>query len=111
MDYNYLASVLVRASILGLIVFGSVTKIPSTNIQFQNKVFISLAVVILYALIDYLRMFLSNLFGHLCSFACGCNPSANSTPSHLGGIDIGLTDYEPPSGSAEDLAADLDLDI
>ncbi len=71
--------VLIRAFILGGIVFIATTKIPANPIATQNKIIISVMVVILFALTDYISQYFRGLKNMVCRVACGASSDDLST--------------------------------
>ena len=61
-----------RALVLGLIVFGTVTHIPKNAVTRKNKVFIALVVVVLFILLDYFSGALKVVRNWLCKLLCNC---------------------------------------
>ena len=92
---NYMLSVAIRGLLLGLIVFGSVTFLPRQSVSLKNKLLISAVVVILYALLDYLKHFFVQIRRYACKLLCGCDPTKS--------IDA--------DQAFDDVLADLDKDI
>ena len=64
----------IRALILGVIVFSTITHLPSVTIAMTNKIIISVVVVVIFALIDYFGNFLKFLRRWACKILCGCDP-------------------------------------
>jgi hypothetical protein len=99
-DTRYLMSVTLRALALGTIVFASVTYIPKNQVEMRNKVAISVAVVILYALLDYVTNFLVNVRHYTCGLLCNCYPPSTDVSLDLPDAaetdikDIGLDDID-----------------
>jgi len=100
MDFNltYILSLLVRGSLLGGIVFASATFIPSKPPTLRNRLIMSAAVVLIYALLDYIQTFLVVVRNVACDVACG--PRAGSSGSIVPDLDLDLKDIK-------DLAKDL----
>jgi hypothetical protein len=74
-NLTYLFIVLLRAAMLGLIVFYSTSTIPTTPIKLNNKIIISMIVVVLYAVLDYFAGFFGTVRNLLCQATCGCSAS------------------------------------
>lgn len=100
MDFNltYILSLLVRGSLLGGIVFASATFIPSNPPTFRNRLIMSAAVVLIYALLDYIQTFLITVRNVACDVVCG--PRSGATAGNIGDLDLDLKDIK-------DLAKDL----
>lgn len=62
---------------MGLIVFGAVSFFPRQSVSMQNKLIISVVVVILYALLDYFKHFFVQIRRYACKLLCGCDPTKN----------------------------------
>lgn len=86
---SYLA--IVRALVLGAIIYGAITAIPMKTIAPLNKLLISVAVVVIYALIDYFAVFLSTIRSYLCRLVCDCGSGSGPVGSGLG---IGSGSYD-----------------
>lgn len=71
---NYMVSVAIRGALLGLIVFGAVSFFPKQSVSMQNRLIISIVVVILYALLDYFKNFFVQIRSFACKLLCGCDP-------------------------------------
>lgn len=77
-SFAYILSLLFRGLILGSIVFAATTYIPSNLPSMRNRLIISAAVVILYALIDYIQTFLLTVRNVACDVACGYHSGAKN---------------------------------
>lgn len=75
---NYALSVAIRGALLGLIVFGAVSFFPKQSVSMQNRIMISLVVVILYALLDYFKHFFVQIRRFACRLLCDCDPTQNA---------------------------------
>lgn len=84
MEFNfaYILSLVLRSLVLGGIVFLTTTNIPEKTPSFASRLMISVLVVVMYALIDYVNTFLIGARNLMCSVACGCNPG-DPTPTDL----------------------------
>lgn len=120
MDFGYIMIVLFRASVLGLIVFYATTAIPMKEISINNRLIISIIVVTLYALLDFLAGFFRTLRGLFCKAACGCSPYTNSVDLSVDGAGMLAAptnvvttpkynvDIEIPSNVSPKVEAELD---
>lgn len=63
----------IRSTVLAIIVFGTVTLIPQREIELKNKLLVSLVVVILYILVDFVGGGLGSVGRFMCRMTCGCN--------------------------------------
>lgn len=93
MNFGYIALIIFRTALLGLIVFYSVTAIPSKAICLNNRVVISIIVVTLYALLDYFTGFPYVVHGVMCRTACGCSP------------------YQSPKNITTPISPDIDAEL
>ena len=75
-NLTYLLVVALRACMLGLIVYYATSTIPSKEIATNNKLVISIIVVVLYAVMDYFGGFFIKIRELLCQATCGCSPSS-----------------------------------
>jgi hypothetical protein len=75
--------ILLRSLVLAIIVFGSITFIPSTSIAIHNRVIITGVVVLVYNLIDYVGLGLLKLRKLLCKLFCECNESKQDNKIEL----------------------------
>lgn len=103
---TYLLVILLRAAMLGLIVYYATSTIPSKAIDPKNKMIISLIVVVLYAIIDYFAGFFSTIRNLWCQATCGC-----SHPLLGGELDLPTARFLPANVSdmdTTDIAAEVD---
>jgi hypothetical protein len=68
-----IANVILRLLLLGAIIFLAMTYIPQTELPFDSKLTISIIVVIIYSLIDFIGRLLYSIRRVLCNFLCGCS--------------------------------------
>lgn len=119
MDFGYIMVVLMRASVLGLIVFYATTAIPVKEISVNNRIIISVIVVTLYALLDYFAGFFRTLRGLFCRAACGCSPYSNAVDLSVDGAgmlaaptNVATTpDLTVPAPSTEDVSPKVNAEI
>lgn len=109
MDYAYLIFVLMRALALGGIVYYATTTIPVNPLAMRNKVIISVIVVVLFALMDYVGQLLGFIRKWSCRLLCGCTPGqdidalgVNAAATPTVGLGLGLV---PPAGSLSSTAS------
>lgn len=77
--------ILLRSTMLGMIVYYAVTTIPATAIKHNNRIIISIIVVVLYNLLEYLSGFMKSLRRFFCLMLCGCEPNCSG-----GTVDYGF---------------------
>jgi len=79
-DASRLAIISVRALMLGAIVYGAITIIPTQPLVQSSKVIIAAVVVVIYALLDYLAGFFVSVRTFFCRATCGCTPNNGLGP-------------------------------
>lgn len=82
---SYILSLVVRSSILGGIVYAATSTIPSKPLAFRNKLIISVIVVAVYSVLDYVVNMLYGLKNITCDAVCGSG--APSTADLIAEVD------------------------
>lgn len=73
------ANITLRLVLLGLIIYGATSLIPSTPLTTNVKITISVVVVLIYSLLDVISSYMIALKNKTCEAVCGCGSADMST--------------------------------
>lgn len=104
-------AILIRALMLGAIVFGSITAIPNREVSLHSRVLISTIVVLLYALLDYFVGFFGVIHSSFCRAACDCTRLDKYSAQHSVDIDSLSTEVEQAIKLLDMKGMDMDMDM
>lgn len=76
-------NITLRLVLLGLIIYGATTYIPSTALTTNVKITISVVVVLIYSLLDVISSYMVALKNKTCEVVCGCGTADMATQLQL----------------------------